>query len=96
MGTEFGQGIWMDEIKNGAALLFSGGCGVAGLFDRLHLVTLEKRYLEFSVKVNLTNVDRLRMFTGKHGVELRTPVYNRGAVSNGRQGSGSLALGLTI
>jgi len=62
----------MDKIKNEAAVLFSGGIDsllaaveLQASFDRLHLVTFEKGYLEFGVKNNLANVERLKKLYGE-------------------------------
>ncbi|MDD8025196.1 MAG: 7-cyano-7-deazaguanine synthase [Acidobacteriota bacterium] len=57
----------MDPIKNEVAVMFSGGIDsllasvlLAQEYDKVHLVTFDKGYLEFGVKNNLPNVDRLK------------------------------------
>ena len=62
----------MGPIKNEVAVMFSGGIDsllVAVLlqkeFDKVHLVTFDKGYLEFGIKNNLPNVERLQATFGK-------------------------------
>jgi len=57
----------MGLIKNEAAVMFSGGIDsllsavlLQQTFDRVHLMTFDKGYLEFGVKNNLPNVERLK------------------------------------
>jgi hypothetical protein len=62
----------MDPIKNEVAVMFSGGIDsllasvlLAQEYDKVHLVTFDKGYLEFGVKNNLPNVDRLKAKFGE-------------------------------
>jgi hypothetical protein len=57
----------MDPIKNEVAVMFSGGIDsllasvlLAQEYDKVHLVTFDKGYLEFGVKNNQPNVERLK------------------------------------
>ncbi len=57
----------MDPIKNEVAVMFSGGIDsllaavlLAQEYDKVHLVTFDKGYLEFGVKNNQPNVDLLK------------------------------------
>ncbi|MDD8027208.1 MAG: 7-cyano-7-deazaguanine synthase, partial [Acidobacteriota bacterium] len=57
----------MDPIKNEAAVMFSGGIDsllaavlLLQTYDKVHLVTFDKGYLEFGVKNNIPNVERLK------------------------------------
>jgi hypothetical protein len=63
----------MDPIKNEVAVMFSGGIDsllasvlLAQEYDKVHLVTFDKGYLEFGVKNNQPNVERLKQ---KFGVD---------------------------
>jgi hypothetical protein len=62
----------MDAVKNEAAVMFSGGIdsllGAVLLqekYDKVHLITFDKGYLEFGVKNNLPNVERLKQTFGE-------------------------------
>ncbi len=62
----------MDPIKNEVAVMFSGGIDsllasvlLAQTYDKVHLVTFDKGYLEFGVKNNLPNVERLKAAFGE-------------------------------
>jgi hypothetical protein len=62
----------MGPIKNEVAVMFSGGIDslLAAVllqkeFDKVHLITFDKGYLEFGVKNNLINVERLQATYGK-------------------------------
>jgi hypothetical protein len=62
----------MGIIKNEAAVMFSGGIDslLAAVlllkeYDKVHLVTFDKGYLEFGVKNNIPNVDRLKKAFGE-------------------------------
>ena len=57
----------MKPVKNEVAVMFSGGIDsllaavvLQEKFDKVHLITFDKGYLEFGVKNNLPNVDRLK------------------------------------
>jgi hypothetical protein len=57
----------MDPIKNEVAVMFSGGIDsllaavlLAQEYDKVHLVTFDKGYLEFGVKNNQPNVELLK------------------------------------
>jgi len=61
----------MGPIKNEVAVMFSGGIDslLAAVllqkeFDKVHLITFNKGYLEFGVKNNLPNVERLKATYG--------------------------------
>lgn len=63
----------MDPIKNEVAVMFSGGIDsllaavlLAEEYEKVHLVTFDKGYLEFGVKNNLPNVELLK---GKLGAD---------------------------
>jgi len=62
----------MGLIKNEVAVMFSGGIDsllasvlLQQTFDKVHLVTFDKGYLEFGVKNNLPNVERLKATYGE-------------------------------
>jgi len=62
----------MGLIKNEVAVMFSGGIDslLASVlllkdYDKVHLVTFDKGYLEFGVKNNLPNVERLKAAFGE-------------------------------
>jgi hypothetical protein len=62
----------MSLIKNEVAVMFSGGIDslLAAVllqreYDRVHLLTFDKGYLEFGVKNNIPNVDRLKAAYGE-------------------------------
>jgi 7-cyano-7-deazaguanine synthase in queuosine biosynthesis len=62
----------MGLIKNEAAVMFSGGIDslLASVLllknhDKVHLITFDKGYLEFGVKNNLPNVERLKAAYGE-------------------------------
>jgi hypothetical protein len=57
----------MDSIKNEVAVMFSGGIDsllaavlLLQTYDKVHLITFDKGYLEFGVKNNIRNVERLK------------------------------------
>jgi hypothetical protein len=57
----------MEPIKNEVAVMFSGGIDsllaavlLLQTYDRVHLITFDKGYLEFGVKNNIPNVERLQ------------------------------------
>jgi hypothetical protein len=57
----------MDPIKNEVAVLFSGGIDsllaavlLLQTYDKVHLITFDKGDLEFGVKNNIPNVERLK------------------------------------
>ncbi len=57
----------MEPIKNEVAVMFSGGIDsllaavlLLQTYDKVHLITFDKGYLEFGVKNNIPNVDRLK------------------------------------
>jgi hypothetical protein len=57
----------MEPIKNEVAVMFSGGIDsllaavlLVQTYDKVHLVTFDKGYLEFGVKNNIPNVERLK------------------------------------
>jgi hypothetical protein len=61
----------MEPVKNEVAVMFSGGIDsllasvlLQQKFDKVHLITFDKGYLEFGVKNNLPNVDRLKATYG--------------------------------
>lgn len=65
----------MGLIKNEVAVMFSGGIDslLASVlllkeYDRVHLITFDKGYLEFGVKNNVPNVDRLKAAFGEDRV----------------------------
>ncbi|MBM3294677.1 MAG: hypothetical protein FJY82_09145 [Candidatus Aminicenantes bacterium] len=65
----------MGLIKNDVAVMFSGGIDsllaavlLLQKYDRVHLITFDKGYLEFGVKNNLPNVERLRAAFGDNRV----------------------------
>jgi hypothetical protein len=62
----------MEPVKNEVAVMFSGGIDsllasvlLQQKFDKVHLITFDKGYLEFGVKNNLPNVDRLKKAYGE-------------------------------
>ncbi|MBM3310256.1 MAG: hypothetical protein FJY80_01985 [Candidatus Aminicenantes bacterium] len=65
----------MGLIKNEVAVMFSGGIDslLASVlllkeYDRVHLITFDKGYLEFGVKNNVPNVERLKAAFGEDRV----------------------------
>lgn len=61
------KGGSMEEIKNEVAVMFSGGIDsllaavvLQEKFDKVHLITFDKGYLEFGIKNNLPNVEKLK------------------------------------
>ncbi|MCX6566519.1 MAG: 7-cyano-7-deazaguanine synthase [Candidatus Aminicenantes bacterium] len=83
----------MGPIKNEVAVMFSGGIDslLAAVllqkeFDKVHLITFDKGYLEFGVKNNLPNVERLQATYGKdkitHQVIDHKEIIKRIAVSS--------------
>jgi 7-cyano-7-deazaguanine synthase in queuosine biosynthesis len=68
----------MGLIKNEAAVMFSGGIDslltsvlLQQTFDKVHLVTFDKGYLEFGIKNNLPNVERLKATYGEDRITHR-------------------------
>jgi hypothetical protein len=62
----------MSALKNEAAVMFSGGIDsllasvvLLDKYDKVHLITFDKGYLEFGVKNNLPNVERLKQTFGE-------------------------------
>jgi len=62
----------MNKIKNEVALMFSGGIDsllsavlLQKKFDRVHLITFDKGYLEFGLKKNKANIKKLKEIFGK-------------------------------
>ncbi len=65
----------MTDVKNEVAVMFSGGIDsllaavvLQAKFDKVHLVTFDKGYLEFGVKNNLPNVERLKQTFGEERI----------------------------
>ena len=61
----------MSPVKNEVAVMFSGGIDsllasvlLQQKYDKVHLITFDKGYLEFGVKNNQPNVDRLKATYG--------------------------------
>ena len=61
----------MQPVKNEVAVMFSGGIDsllasvvLLEKYDKVHLITFDKGYLEFGVKNNVPNVDRLKATYG--------------------------------
>jgi 7-cyano-7-deazaguanine synthase in queuosine biosynthesis len=61
------------SVKNEVALMFSGGIDsllaavlLAKEYDRVHLLTFKKGYLEFGLKNSRANVERLKTLCGEH------------------------------
>lgn len=61
----------MSPVKNEVAVMFSGGIDsllasvlLQQKFDKVHLITFDKGYLEFGVKNNQPNVERLKATYG--------------------------------
>ena len=61
----------MQPVKNEVAVMFSGGIDsllasvvLLEKYDKVHLITFDKGYLEFGVKNNAPNVERLRATYG--------------------------------
>lgn len=62
----------MEGIKNEVALMFSGGIDsllaavvLPEKFEKVHLITFDKGYLEFGIKNNLPNIQRLKETYGE-------------------------------
>jgi len=62
----------MEKIKKEVAVMFSGGIDslLAAVllqkeFDKVHLITFDKGYLEFGLKNNLPNIERLKKTYGE-------------------------------
>jgi 7-cyano-7-deazaguanine synthase in queuosine biosynthesis len=62
----------MEKIKNEVAVMFSGGIDslltavlLQKEFDKVHLITFDKGYLEFGIKNNLPNIEKLKRIYGK-------------------------------
>jgi len=81
----------MEPIKNEVAVMFSGGIDsllaavlLMKSYDKVHLITFDKGYLEFGVKNNLPNVERLKTAFGDdriiHEIIDLKPVVKRIAV----------------
>jgi hypothetical protein len=61
----------MEPIKNEVAVMFSGGIDsllaavlLLQSYDKVHLITFDKGYLEFGVKNNIPNIERLKVQFG--------------------------------
>jgi 7-cyano-7-deazaguanine synthase in queuosine biosynthesis len=61
----------MQPVKNEVAVMFSGGIDsllasvvLLEKYDKVHLITFDKGYLEFGVKNNLPNAERLKAACG--------------------------------
>ena len=61
----------MESVKNEVAVMFSGGIDsllasvlLLQKYDRVHLITFDKGYLEFGIKNNTPNVERLKTTFG--------------------------------
>jgi hypothetical protein len=66
------QGGLVEPVKNEVAVMFSGGIDsllaavvLQDKFDKVHLITFDKGYLEFGVKNNIPNVERLKAAFGE-------------------------------
>lgn len=62
----------MESVKNEVAVMFSGGIDsllasvlLQQKYDRVHLITFDKGYLEFGIKNNVPNVNRLKTTFGE-------------------------------
>lgn len=62
----------MESVKNEVAVMFSGGIDsllasvlLQQKYDKVHLITFDKGYLEFGVKNNIPNVERLKKTYGE-------------------------------
>lgn len=62
----------MESVKNEVAVMFSGGIDsllasvlLLQKYDRVHLITFDKGYLEFGIKNNVPNVNRLKTAFGE-------------------------------
>jgi hypothetical protein len=62
----------MKSVKNEVAVMFSGGIDsllasvlLLQKYDRVHLITFDKGYLEFGIKNNTPNVERLKTTFGE-------------------------------
>ncbi len=62
----------MESVKNEVAVMFSGGIDsllasviLLQKYDRVHLITFDKGYLEFGIKNNTPNVERLKTTFGE-------------------------------
>ena len=62
----------MESVKNEVAVMFSGGIDsllasvlLQQKYDRVHLITFDKGYLEFGIKNNVPNVNRLKTAFGE-------------------------------
>lgn len=62
----------MESVKNEVAVMFSGGIDsllasvlLLQKYDRVHLITFDKGYLEFGIKNNTPNVERLKATFGE-------------------------------
>lgn len=62
----------MEPVKNEVAVMFSGGIDsllasvlLQQKYDKIHLLTFDKGYLEFGVKNNIPNVERLKKTYGE-------------------------------
>jgi len=65
----------MEAIKNEVAVMFSGGIDsllaavlLTEKYDKVHLITFDKGYLEFGLKNNLDNVERLKNIFGEEKI----------------------------
>lgn len=62
----------MESVKNEVAVMFSGGIDsllasvlLQQKYDRVHLITFDKGYLEFGIENNVPNVNRLKTTFGE-------------------------------
>ncbi|MGB8951068.1 MAG: 7-cyano-7-deazaguanine synthase [Candidatus Aminicenantales bacterium] len=65
----------MEPVKNEVAVLFSGGIDsllaavvLQANYERVHLITFDKGYLEFGIKNNVRNVEKLTAVFGKERI----------------------------
>jgi hypothetical protein len=65
----------MQPVKNEVAVMFSGGIDsllasvvLLEKYDKVHLITFDKGYLEFGVKNNVPNVERLKATYGEERI----------------------------
>ena len=83
----------MGPIKNEVAVMFSGGIDslLAAVllqkeFEKVHLITFDKGYLEFGVRNNLPNVERLKAAFGEdkitHQIIDHKPIIKKIAMSS--------------
>jgi hypothetical protein len=91
------DGLEEEYIKNEAAVLFSGGIDslltavlLLERFDKIHLITFDKGYLEYGIHNNGPNVDRLKERFGRdrvhHEIVDIKPIVRRLSVGTFLQG----------